>query len=471
MGDAPGRRGSAGPTERREERRRSGGSDRRLTPAVFVRFYAPLAATSLLLTATNPLLTAALARTENPAAALAGFSVAFALCGVLYSPLLVVQQVAATRILEGRELDPVRRFALVTGTVFSALAAAVAFTSLGDVVFRVVIGIRGDVLGQAMEAIALLWPVPLLTGIRAAHQGRLVAGHRTHPIAGATGARTVVLAAVAFGLTLASAGAWLGGAAFTAGLLVETAVVGFAPSPPPTQAPEGETLLVEASLEGGDELLRFSTPLMLNVLLWWSTPLIINAVLARTPTPEAALASFAVVEAAAWFVTAPVGQLQHASIALVEDRRTHARVRLWAGLLAVGVFLIMLGISTPAVRVWLLDRAFSLEPELLAQASRALPLAALYPLLYAHRQYYQGLLIRVGSPAVVGRGAVLRVASLVTVAWLLVDALGAYGAAFGVGLHAFGLAVEGAYLLRRSRGEALPVLESGAGPEAGDAVS
>jgi len=76
----------------------------------FARFYAPLAATSLLLTLTNPLLTSALSRNVNPAIALAGFGVAFSLCGVLYSPLLVGQQVAATRLLDGHRFGPILAF-------------------------------------------------------------------------------------------------------------------------------------------------------------------------------------------------------------------------------------------------------------------------------------------------------------------------------------------------------------------------
>ena len=97
------------------------------TPEGFARFYAPLAATSLLLTSTNPLLTAAVARSSDPLSALAGYLVAFSLSGVLYSPLLVIQQVVATRMLEGGRLAPVRRFALVIGGLFTAIAVAIAF--------------------------------------------------------------------------------------------------------------------------------------------------------------------------------------------------------------------------------------------------------------------------------------------------------------------------------------------------------
>ena len=53
-----------------------------ITRAGFARFYWPLVATSYLLTATNPLLAAALARTTSPATALAGYGVAFAFIGV-----------------------------------------------------------------------------------------------------------------------------------------------------------------------------------------------------------------------------------------------------------------------------------------------------------------------------------------------------------------------------------------------------
>jgi len=179
-------------------------SGSRITSAGFARFYLPLVATSYLLTATNPLLAAALARTSSPATALAGYGVAFALIGVIYAPLLVVQQVAAQRLLCAGDIKPVRRFAMVLGFVLSGVAALVAFTPAGVFIFERLVGVHDSILDEAMSAMTALWPVPLLTGIRALHQGRLVAGHRTHAIAVATGARTGVLVVVAFALLPAS---------------------------------------------------------------------------------------------------------------------------------------------------------------------------------------------------------------------------------------------------------------------------
>ena len=424
-----------------------------ITSSGFARFYVPLAATSLLLTATNPILAAALARSTDPTTALAGYSVAFAVCGVLYAPLLVVQQVVAARLLAEGSFSPVRRFAYLTGAVFSLLGALIAFTGLGDVVFSGVVGVGPEVLEEALRAMALLWPVPFLTAVRAAHQGRLVAGHRTKPIAGATGIRTGILAVVAFALATTGGGAWLGAVAFTVGLAVEALVVMLSPTP--------HVVLEREDCEvDGENVARFSAPLMVNVLLWWATPLIINAVLARTANPDPSLAAFAVVEAFAWFVTAPVGQLQHASIALVECPETHKRVRGWGGVLAAAMVSMLLLLSLPQVREPLFRVVFALESDLTALAGAALPLAATYPFLYAVRQYYQGLFVRSGQTALVGIGAVLRVTAVLIAAFLCVHEMGHQGAILGVGLSAFGMTVEGLFLERLSHRMVMPRLRT-----------
>ncbi len=426
-----------------------------ITPTSFARFYLPLVATSYLLTATNPLLAAALARTVDPATALAGYGVAFALIGVIYAPLLVVQQVAAQRLLSVGDLTPVRRFTMMVALLLSGVAGLVAFTPVGVFIFERIVGVHDAILDEALSAMTALWLVPALTGVRALHQGRLVAGHRTKPIAVATGARTGVLAVVAFALTTTPVGAWLGAVAFTAGLAAEALLVSLAPAPTPV-VPE----LTELETEGEDRLLSFSGPLMLNVVLWWTTPLIINSVLARTPEPDCSIAAFTVVEAVAWFLAAPVGQLQHASLALVEGRAQHRRVRVYALGLAVAVTAVLGVLAVPDIREFILWTGFRLDPSLLEPAGLAFPVAALYPLLYGHRQYYQGLFVRAGCTGLVGRGAVLRVVVILAAAPLLLGPMGENGARLGVTLAVVGLFAEAIFLEVMARLRALGLLEA-----------
>lgn len=449
----------------------SRGAASNVTARTFARFYAPLAATSLLLTGTDPILMAVLARTASPTQTLAGYGVAFAVCGVLYAPMLAMQQLAAARLLNGAALAPVKRFAWAAGGTLSLIGATVAFTSAGDLVFDRWVGVRPEVLAEAVRAMQFLWPVPFLTAVRATHQGRLVAGHRTKPIGYATGARTGVLALVALALASAGGGAWLGAAAFTAGLVVETLVVTFSSAPGAKGAPGGPGAVAsDGGIEGKDAGLgRFSAPLMANVLLWWATPLIINAVLARTPGPDAALAAFTIVQAVGWFVASPVGQLQHASIALVECPASHSRVRFWGGLLAVsmaGLLLLLAAAREPFLRA-----LFALDDSLLALAGPALAMAAAYPLLYAWRQYYQGLFVRAESTLVVGVGALGRVACILLAAPAL-RALDVQGAVLGVGLNVLGLAAECLFLACLSARKVMPGLEARAAalePEASEA--
>lgn len=430
------------------------GLDSTITLKQFVRFYIPLVATSYLLTATNPLLAAALARTSDPATALAGYGVAFALIGVIYAPLLVVQQVAAQRLISGGDIQSVRRLTAVVGVLLSVFAALVAFTPVGVFIFQRIVGVQDAILDEALSAMTALWPVPILTGIRALHQGRLVAGHRTKPIATATGARTLVLGGVAFMLTTSPAGAWLGGVAFTAGLAAEALLVTFARAPVPEPHP-----LSEVEEEGEDRLIAFSTPLMLNVMLWWSTPLIITSVLARTPEPDCSIAAFTVVEAVAWFLSAPVGQLQHASLALVDCRETHTRVRKYAVGLAVLVTLLLGILAIPVIREAILWTGFRLDPSLLEPAGLAFPVAALYPLLYGHRQYFQGMFVRAGCTGLVGRSAVLRIVVILAAAPILLGPMGDNGARLGVTLAVVGLVAEAIFLEVMARSRALPLLE------------
>lgn len=325
---------------------------------------------------------------------------------------------------------------------------------MGVFIFERVVGVHDTILDEALSAMRGLWPVPALTGVRALHQGRLVAGRRTKAIALATGVRTALLTVVAFALTTTPVGAWLGAVAFTAGLAAEALVVSLAPAPTPTvrEIPPTET-------EGEDRLLSFSTPLMLNVVLWWTTPLIVNSVLARTPEPDCSIAAFTVVEAVAWFLSAPVGQLQHASIALVGSRGQHRRVRLYGASLAVAVTAFLGVLAIPEIRETILWTGFRLDPSLLEPAGLAFPVAALYPVLYGHRQYYQGLFVRAGCTGLVGRGAVLRIVVILAASPILLGPMGANGARLGVTLAVVGLVAEGVFLELMARRKALPLID------------
>ena len=165
-----------------------------------------------------------------------------------------------------------------------------------------------------------------------------------------------------------------------------------------------------------------------------------------------------VVEAVAWFLAAPVGQYQHVSISLVDCREAHHAVQRWSILLATAVTLFAALVSIPVVRRAVLGVGFGLDSGLLSDIGAALPFTVAYPLLYGHRQYYQGLFTRAGRSDAVGWGAALRVATVLAVAVVGLGPLGDAGATLGVLSAIAGLIVEGVFLERVSQTQVIPLL-------------
>jgi len=131
-----------------------------------------------------------------------------------------------------------------------------------------------------------------------------------------------------------------------------------------------------------------------------------------------------------------------------------------AGVLTLATTGVLALLALPGVRETLLWSVFRLDPSLLEPAGMALPIAALYPLLYGHRQYHQGLFVRTGCSELVGRGAVLRIVIIVAAAPLLLGPMADNGARLGVTLAVLGLTAEGIFLEILSRVRALPRLDA-----------
>ena len=129
--------------------------------------------------------------------------------------------------------------------------------------------------------------------------------------------------------------------------------------------------------------------------------------------------------------------------------------------LAVTVTLVLAVLSLPSIREFILWTGFRLDPSLLEPAGLAFPVAALYPALYGHRQYFQGLFVRAGCTGYVGRGAVLRIVVILVAAPLLLGPMGANGARLGVTLACVGLLAEDVFLEIMARRSVFPRLEAG----------
>ena len=72
---------------------------------------------------------------------------------------------------------------------------------------------------------------------------------------------------------------------------------------------------------------------------------------------------------------------------------------------------------------------------------------------------YQGLFVRAGCTGFVGRGAVLRIVTILLAAPLLLGLMGANGARLGVSLAVIGLVAEDVFLQLMARRRVLHMIE------------
>ena len=189
-------------------------------------FYLPLALTSLIGLAVQPLLTFFMGRSVAPLESLAVFPVVHSLSFFFRSMGLAFQDVAIA--LMGERLEnfrELRRFALTLGGATSLGIALVGFTPLSHVWFVSISGLTPELTAFALIPTRLLVPLPFLSVILSLQRAILVEGRRTQHItvASAVELAAVALVFVGLGWGLNLVGATAAFAAFLGGRLASNA--------------------------------------------------------------------------------------------------------------------------------------------------------------------------------------------------------------------------------------------------------
>ncbi len=172
-----------------------------LSYSEILRFYYPLALTSLIGLASQPMLTFFMGRARAPLESLAVFPVVHAL-SFLFRTVGISYQEAAIALM-GREPShrpAVARFAVVLALGAAAGLALVAFTPLFGVWFESVSGLTPDLARYAKAPAMILVPLPALAVWLSYQRAVLVLGRRTPAITAATALEVGVIAAVFAGV-------------------------------------------------------------------------------------------------------------------------------------------------------------------------------------------------------------------------------------------------------------------------------
>ena len=168
-----------------------------LTRDAIVRFYVPLALTSVLSLITLPLMTFFMSHSRRPIESLAVLPVVNAFVFLFRSGAFAHQEVVvALTGRHGERAAEIRRATGFLGTAASGGLALVSLTPLADVWFHSVAGLSPGMAAFAIAPVRVLLLLPALEYLLAYQRGRLILERRTRVVTGGTAIEALGIAAM-----------------------------------------------------------------------------------------------------------------------------------------------------------------------------------------------------------------------------------------------------------------------------------
>ncbi len=391
-------------------------------------FWAPLAATWLMMAVEGPFLAAVIARLPEARVNLAAHGVAFAIAMLVESPVVMLMTASTALAEDADSFRKLRRFAFCLNAGTTGLLLLVLAPPVYDVVALEVLALPPEVADLTKGALWLLVPWPAAIGYRRFYQGLLIRDGRTRLVAAGTVTRVAAIAGSAPVLAwLGFPGVQVAAGAMTAGVCTEAAASrwmarGAVGRVLGRGSPDGGALLDYAAI------LRFYHPLALTSLLGFAAMPMLTFLMVRAPEPVDSLAVYPVVGALAFVFRAVCLAYQEVTIALLGDRNRQ--------LPALGRFAFSLGLATtcglalfgltPLSELWF-ETISGLTPRLAAHA--VLPTILLIPLpfLSAVLSLERGILIKARRTRPITLATATEVTCMAAGFVLVVEAFGWVG--------------------------------------------
>jgi len=319
-------------------------------------FWAPLAATWLMMATEGPFLAAVIARLADAKFNLAAHGVAYAFGILVEAPVIMLMSASTALVEDATSYRRLRNFANALNVGATAALLVLLLPPVFGLVVREALGLPEAVADLVYRALWFYLPWPAAIGMRRFLQGVLIRSGRTRLVAIGTVIRLISMAGAATLLAVATdlPGAMVGGGALSTGVIVEALVARWmarrdirelraTPHPP-----DGGPVLSYRDIVG------FYVPLALTSLLGLAVQPMLTFFMGRAAAPVESLAVFPVVNSLGFLFRSLGLAWQDASIALLGREREHlAELRRFSIILGLGSAGALSAIVfTPLAVVW-----------------------------------------------------------------------------------------------------------------------
>ena len=312
------------------------------TQRTILFFWAPLAATWVMMASEGPFLAAIIARLPDPTYNLAAHGVAFALAILIESPVIMLMSAATSIVRDRVSFVKLRNFSRVLCLGTTGLLLIVLIPSVYDVLIPGLMGVPAEVAELTYGALWFMLPWPSAIGYRRFLQGVLIRSGKTKLVAYGTLIRLggMVVAALFGFLVLEIPGAWVGALSLATGVTVEAVAAKF-------MAAGTVREILDGKLDGPTprdisyrEIATFYYPLALTSLIGLTVQPLLTFFMGRSISPVESLAVFPVVHSLSFFFRSMGLAYQDTAIALMGER--------FANHAALSKFALSLGTATSA---------------------------------------------------------------------------------------------------------------------------
>ena len=381
------------------------------------RFFLPLMLMAELMMISHAVISAFLARMENPERVLAAYSIAFYFHATLGSPLWACQFVAVSFLRDRASMRRLFFFSLQVAAGIALIWFAVGLAPIGDWLFRTLFGASPEVVRAAKNCTLIFTGVLLFAVLRSLIYGLFMVERRTIYVTFGTVVRLAGLGIVLAALTRYFEGAEVGAIALVACIGFETLFCVFVAWPFVRRLPAGKRA------PGYRELWKFSWPIMIMQAAESGVVFTVNLFLGRLVRPELALAAFGLLDSLMRVLLSPLRNVIQTVQTLVRFRRDVEVIMVFAAIVGAGFATMMLLLHVEWVREWVLGDVMGLPPHMVSYIEPAVTLGFLLALAMASASLARGLLIaakRTGAIAV-SSAVRLLVVGLVGAAALVLD--------------------------------------------------
>lgn len=198
-------------------------TEEKLTYRQILIFWIPLAATWLMMSIENPILTAIIARMAEPKYNLAAYGVAFSFALLIESPVIMMMSASTALVKDYQSYLKLKKFTYILNFSLTAIMLMILVPTIFDFIAYDLIALPKEVADLTYVAMAILVPWPGSIGYRRFYQGILINSKQTRKVAYGTIVRLISMTGTAIILYFSFDlhGVIVGASALSAGVMME----------------------------------------------------------------------------------------------------------------------------------------------------------------------------------------------------------------------------------------------------------